>query len=61
MSEEVLNAWCRERGFFTHDLTQWHSEFCEVTGTPARREDGEELRRLLRKRPVVAALPEVRL
>ena len=32
LSEEALNAWCRERGLFAHDLTPWHSEFCESGG-----------------------------
>lgn len=46
LSEEALNAWCRERGFFAHDLRQWHSEFCDAAEAPGRREDGEELRQL---------------
>lgn len=46
LSEEALNAWCRERGLFAHDLTQWHSEFCDTAEAPGRREDGEELRQL---------------
>ena len=46
LSEEALNAWCRERGFFAHDLTQWHSEFCDAVGVPGQREAGEELRQL---------------
>jgi transposase-like protein len=46
LSEEALNAWCRERGIFAHDLTQWRSDFCESTGAASRREDSEELRQL---------------
>jgi len=46
LSEEALNAWCRERGLFAHDLTQWHSEFCEAAASPARCEDTQELRQL---------------
>ena len=25
---EALNAWCRERGLFTHHLTSWKDSFC---------------------------------
>lgn len=46
LGEEALNAWCRERGIFVHDLTQWRTDFCESTGPAARREDSEELRQL---------------
>jgi transposase-like protein len=46
LGEEALNAWCRERGLFAHDLTQWQREFCETVGTAGRREDSEELRQL---------------
>jgi transposase-like protein len=46
LGEEALNAWCRERGIFAHDLTQWRTDFCESTVAAARREDSEELRQL---------------
>jgi hypothetical protein len=46
LGEEALNAWCRERGIFAHDLTQWRTDFCESTGTAGWREDSEELRQL---------------
>ena len=46
LGEEALNAWCRERGVFAHDLTQWRADFCESAGTAGRREDSEELRQL---------------
>jgi transposase-like protein len=46
LGEEALNAWCRERGLFAHDLTQWQREFCEAAGTAGRREDSDELRQL---------------
>jgi hypothetical protein len=46
LGEEELNAWCRERGIFAHDLTQWRTDFCESTGAAARRDDSEELRQL---------------
>ena len=28
LSGEALNAWCRERGLFSHHLTQWKADFC---------------------------------
>jgi hypothetical protein len=46
LGEEALNAWCRERGVFAHDLTQWRTDFCESSGAAGRREDSEELRQL---------------
>lgn len=46
LGEEALNAWCRERGLFTHDLTQWDRDFCDSTGTAGGREESEELRQL---------------
>jgi transposase-like protein len=45
LGEEALNAWCRERGVFAHDLTRWRSEFCDAAGTSPRG-DAEELRQL---------------
>ena len=46
LSEEALNAWCRERGLFAHDLVQWRSEFCQPGSAALEREDSEELRQL---------------
>lgn len=46
LGDEELNAWCRERGLFVHDLTQWRTDFCESTGATGRREDSEEMRQL---------------
>jgi len=46
LEEEALNAWCRERGIFAHDLTQWHTDICESTGGAGKREESEELRQL---------------
>lgn len=28
LSGDALNAWCREKGVFTHHLTSWKDEFC---------------------------------
>lgn len=45
LQDEALNAWCRERGLFAHDLTKWRSDFCAPA--PARsREESQELRQL---------------
>jgi transposase-like protein len=30
LSGEALNTWCRERGLFSHQLTQWRADFCQV-------------------------------
>lgn len=46
LSEQAQNAWCRERGIFVHDLTQWRTAFCESAGALGRREETEELRQL---------------
>lgn len=46
LGEEALNAWCRERGLFAHDLTQWRRDFCQVAGAGGAREAQEELRQL---------------
>jgi len=46
LGEEALGAWCRERGIFVHNLTQWRTDFCESPGAAGRREDLEELRQL---------------
>ncbi len=46
MIGEVLNAWCRERGVFAHQLIQWKSDFCTVTRTASGRDDSLTLRSL---------------
>jgi len=30
LSDEALNAWCRERGLFAHHLDQWRAQFCSA-------------------------------
>jgi transposase-like protein len=40
---EALNAWCRERGVFPHQLEQWKKDFC-APGSP--RESRDEVRAL---------------
>ena len=46
LEEEALNAWCRGRGIFAHDLTQWRSDCCDALGAAGHREESEELRQL---------------
>src|SRR5690606_33811663 len=40
---EELNAWCRERGLFAHQLTSWKAEFCAPAKPSA---DATEMRKL---------------
>jgi transposase-like protein len=35
LSGEALQAWCRERGIFTHHLTSWKTSFCAEVKEPA--------------------------
>lgn len=43
LSVEELNAWCRERGVFAHQLQAWRAEFC----TPVKpATDAAEVRKL---------------
>ncbi len=46
LSGEALNAWCRERGVFAHQLAQWKTEFCMATSTGSSREEKQSLRSL---------------
>jgi transposase len=47
LSEEALQAWCRERGIFPHHLDSWKIAFC--TQEPAPVADGRDLRILRAK------------
>jgi transposase-like protein len=29
LQDEALNAWCREKGLFSHHLSSWRDAFCE--------------------------------
>src|SRR3546814_970074 len=31
----ALQAWCREKGLFAHNLTAWRTAFCEGAKSPA--------------------------
>lgn len=42
LSDEALQAWCRERGIFPHHLDSWKAAFC--TEEPAPIADGRDLR-----------------
>ena len=44
MSEESLNGWCRERGVFARDLSQWRQSFCTGGSSERRLEAAMELR-----------------
>lgn len=46
LTGEALNAWCRERGVFAHQLIQWKSDFCAITRTASGRDDSQTLRSL---------------
>jgi len=43
LAPEALNAWCRERGIFAHQLQAWKAEFSAPAKPPA---DAGELRKL---------------
>jgi hypothetical protein len=60
---EALNAWCRERGLFTHHLDSWRESFCsankEVLGDArawrSLKDENQQLKReLLRKEKALA-------
>ena len=46
LSEEALNAWCRERGLFAHQLAQWKTDFCTAAASRSGREESQALRTL---------------
>ena len=62
LSGESLNAWCRERGIFTHHLTAWRTDFCNVAKSTTSDKDlrvlkneNEQLKRdLARKEKALA-------
>jgi transposase-like protein len=43
---EDLNAWCRERGVFIHQLEQWKTDFCSHGDSVDKREEARVLRTL---------------
>jgi len=46
LNGEDLNAWCRERGVFVHQLEQWRTDFCSHPGSDENREEARILRAL---------------
>ena len=46
LSDEALNAWCRERGLFAHHLEQWRAQFCSACTASSARENAPEIREL---------------
>jgi transposase-like protein len=46
LAGEDLNAWCRERGVFIHQLEQWKTAFCSHGGSEDKREEARVLRTL---------------
>lgn len=46
LSDEALNAWCRERGLFVHQLKQWKTDFCAAGSGHNDRKDSQTLRSL---------------
>jgi hypothetical protein len=53
LEQEALQAWCRERGLFTHHLESWKLAFCAIAspsaGSLQRRELQEENLKLKRE------------
>jgi len=44
LTGEALNAWCRERGVFTHQLEQWKQAFCAAGNLRESREEVHALK-----------------
>lgn len=44
LSGEALNAWCRQRGLFAHQLVQWQSDFCAAAQPRSGGGDSQVLR-----------------
>jgi len=44
LSGEALNAWCRERGVYVHQLKQWQTDFCVSGAGQTVREDAQTIR-----------------
>jgi transposase-like protein len=52
LAGDELNAWCRRRGVYAHQLAQWRAEFCAAEGSgngKALRQLREENQRLQRE------------
>lgn len=44
--DEALNAWCRQRGLFAHQLDQWKSDFCNINSPRSGSDNSQILRSL---------------
>lgn len=49
MDESGVASWCRERGLFAHQLSQWNSDFCAANPLKAAADTQQELRALKQK------------
>jgi transposase-like protein len=50
---EALHAWCRSRGVFAHNLTQWQQDFCGNDSKAAAKKESDALRVLQRENTVL--------
>jgi transposase-like protein len=46
LTDEELNAWCREQGLFVHQLEQWKADFCRQGSPSEKREETRALHAL---------------
>lgn len=46
LTDEALNAWCRQHGLFAHQLAQWKSDFCTLASARSGGDDSQTLRTL---------------
>ena len=56
LSGSTLHAWCREKGLFEHQLSEWRAAFCANAGPQSnqeRRESAAELRTLQSKHEIL--------
>jgi transposase-like protein len=44
LGEEALNAWCRQRGVYAHQLAEWREAFCRLGGSTAQDKALRELK-----------------
>ncbi len=49
LDESSLAAWCRERGLFAHQLTQWKNDFCTPNASGCSSDAQQEMRSLKQK------------
>jgi len=46
LTGEALNAWCRQRGLFAHQLAQWKSDLCNASSPRSGNDDRQALHSL---------------